>query len=256
MLIKRKYPLMEGEGGGEGKGGGGDDAAKKAAEEAAEAARKAAEEAKNKGGGDDALKKMREQLDALEAKNKELLKEKKDAAKKAEEAALEAARKGGDIEALEKSWQEKLNKVIEEKDTALAQYQSMIHALTVGATASKLAGDIALPGSSDVLLPHIQQRLTVETHDGKPTVRVLDKEGKPTAMSIEELRTEFMANPAFAPIIAGSKAQGSGKPAGQGGGQGGKQLYRDEMDATQKMEYQREHGQQAYLALPKSRAAK
>lgn len=165
------------------------------------------------------------ELDGLKKKVDELLSEKKDAAKKAKEAeeaaaraAEEAARKTGDVAALEKSWQEKFEKREAELQAQIDQLNSNITNLTVGQTATRMAAELAVQGSADVLLPHISNRLRSEIRDGRAVTVVLDKDGKPSAMTVDELKNEFVSNKAFAPLIAGSKANGGGA---DGGGQGG-----------------------------------
>ncbi len=162
-------------------------------------------------------------------KNKvdQLLTEKKEADRKAKEAAeaAEAERqaalaKSGDIDALRQSYEAKLTKREKELMEQLTGLQSQVHGLTVGQTAMAVAVELAMDGSSDVLLPHVKQRLSMEIVDGQAVTRVLDKAGKPSAMTIEELKTEFAANPAFAPIIKASKAAGGGASGGNNSGGG------------------------------------
>ncbi len=89
----------------------------------------------------------------------------------------------------------------------------------MGRTATEIATTLAIPGSSKALLPHIERRLSVEQRDGKPTVVVLDAAGKLSAATLDELKAEFTNDPAFGPLIAGSKASGGGAGgAGKGGG--------------------------------------
>lgn len=186
-------------------------------------------------------------IDKLTANNQALLKEKADAKKKAEQAALEAAKKDGDVEAIEKSWQDKLNALEQEKTGSIKQYETMIHNLTVGATASSMAADIAIQGSADVLMPHIEKRLTTEIRDGKPITKVLDREGRPSAMTIEELKKEFMSDKRFAPIIQGTKASGTGYRGGEwGNGDGKKTITRNEfnsMNQVQRIEFFKKGGE-------------
>jgi multidrug efflux pump subunit AcrA (membrane-fusion protein) len=187
-----------------------------------------------------------EDTTGLKAQRDALLNEKKDAQRKAKEAeesaklaAEEAARKSGDVSALEKSWQEKLATTESNYKTQAEALTKQIHGLTVGQTATKLAAELAISGSADVLLPHIQSRLTVEIKDGVPSVRVLDLQGKPTAMTVDELKQEFISNKAFAPLIAASKATGGGASAGGGGG-AAKTMKRDQFEAmnpAQKMDF-------------------
>jgi hypothetical protein len=119
---------------------------------------------------------------------------------------------------LEKSWGEKFTaretELLNEKQSLEAQ----VYKLTVGSKATELAAKLAVPGSDSVLLPHISNRLQVETVDGEIKIRVLDLQGKPSALSIEDLEKEFRANEAFKPLIRASNASGSGASGGQGGG--------------------------------------
>ncbi|MDP9528504.1 hypothetical protein [Pseudomonas protegens] len=201
-----------------------------------------------------------EDVSGLKSKVEELLAEKKseaDKRKAAEEQARlereEALRKSGNVEELEKSWSEKysrreaeLNGQLESERSTL---QGQIRDLTVGRTATEIATTLAIPGSAKALLPHIERRLSVEQRDGKPTVVVLDAAGKLSATTLEELKSEFTKDPAFGPLIAGSKASGGG--AGGAGNGGGTALKRSEMSSVAKREFITANGQDAYLKLPK-----
>lgn len=171
-----------------------------------------------------------EDVSGLKSKVEELLSEKKAAEKarrEAEEAARtereEAARKSGNVEELERSWSEKYARREAELSGQLEQERgtmsNQIRDLTVGRTATDIATTLAIPGSAKALLPHIERRLSVEQRDGKPTVVVLDASGKLSAATLDELKAEFTNDPAFGPLIAGSKASGGGAGgAGKGGG--------------------------------------
>ena len=166
-----------------------------------------------------------EDVTGLKNKVEELLAEKKAEAKRRQEAeeaakraAEEHARKTGDVEALQKSWEEKHTKALTEKEQTLAALQSQVHALTVGATAARLAGELAVQGSSAVLQRLIEPRLSMDMRDGKPVVVVLDNEGRPTALTPDELKNEIISDAALAPLVAGSKATGGGAAGSKGGG--------------------------------------
>lgn len=161
----------------------------------------------------------------LKAKNDELLAElkaNKTKAREAEEAARiaaeENARKSGDTEALDRSWTEKHTKALGEKDATLAGLQAQVHALTVGATAARLAGELAVQGSSAVLQKLIEPSLSFEMRDGKPVVVVLDAERRPTALTVDEYKEQLFNDAALAPLIAASRATGGGAGGGKGGG--------------------------------------
>lgn len=164
----------------------------------------------------EALDEQNDELERYKAKHKEAEKHLKEKERLAKEATEEAARKSGDVEALEKSLHEKYANDISERDAKIAEQDSIISKMTVGSEAQRLAADLAVPGSAEVLLPHIERRLQVEIRDGTPSIRVLDKDGKPSASSVEDLRKELEGNASFAPLIIGSKASGSGAPGGKG----------------------------------------
>ena len=98
------------------------------------------------------------------------------------------------------------------------QYETQIHNLTVVAEASKLASKLAIQGSESVLLPHIAPRLQAEFVDGDVKFRVLDKQGKPSAMTIDDLEKEIRSDVAFKPMIRASSASGGGASGANGGG--------------------------------------
>jgi len=184
-----------------------------------------------------------EDVTGLKKKLDELLTEKKaaDAARKKAEgdartAAEEAARKAGDLGSLEKSWQEKLaareSELLEENK----KLNGNLTGVLVDSVASRLASDLAITGSSNVLLPHIRARLTVDYVDGQPVTRVLGPDGKASAATIEELKTEFAANPAFAPVIAGTRASGGGAVGAGRGGAAEKTIKRADFDALSPIE--------------------
>ncbi|WP_281199284.1 hypothetical protein [Acinetobacter johnsonii] len=161
---------------------------------------------------------LRKKVDELLAEKKAEQQKRKEAEEQARKESEENARKKGDIDALEKSWGDKLaareTELLNEKQSLEAQ----VYKLTVGSKATELAAKLAVPGSDSVLLPHISNRLQIETVDGEIKIRVLDLQGKPSALSIEDLEKEFRANEAFKPLIRASGASGSGASGGQGGG--------------------------------------
>jgi hypothetical protein len=139
---------------------------------------------------------------------------------KIEDSNKDKARKNGDVEALENSWKEKLNTRESELNSNIESLKGNLHELLVDNVAGKLAAELAVEGSSNLLVPHIQSRLSVEERNGKMVTVVKDKDGRPSAATIEELREEFKNNAAFAPVIVGSKASGGGAGANQNKGGG------------------------------------
>jgi hypothetical protein len=65
----------------------------------------------------------------------------------------------------------------------------------------------------------IRDRLTIEEDGDEYVVRVLDADGKPSALSVAELQKEIVSDKALSGIIKGSQASGGGaEKGGQGGG--------------------------------------
>ena len=162
---------------------------------------------------------LKTKVDELLKETKEAKKARKDAEEKAAQEAEELARKGGDVAALEKSWQAKLDKAAAEAQKTIDSLNGSITTMTVDNVAVRIANEIAVQGSADILIPHIKSRLGVELRDGQHVTVVRDAQGKPSAATLDELKTEFSTAPAFAPVIVGSKATGGGA---NGGGKGGR----------------------------------
>ncbi len=135
------------------------------------------------------------------------------------------AKKRGDIDALDTSWKEKNKALKAEHKEQLSKLQSQLQTHLVDNVAISLATKIAnpkVPGSVDLLLPHIKARLAAEFPDnGDPLTRILDKDKKPSALTPDELGKEFLANATFAAIVTGSKASGgTGSLPNSNGGTG------------------------------------
>lgn len=168
---------------------------------------------------------LKEHQDKLLGETKTAKQERQEAAKRMKELEDQLAsinddksRKAGDVEALEKSWQEKLTKREGELNSELEQHKGWLKEQMVTGVASSIAAEIAVQGSAKALQPHLTSRLSMEVRDGKPTTVVLDAQGKPSAMTVDELKAEFTNDPAFAPLIVGSKASGGGASGGGNGG--------------------------------------
>ena len=145
---------------------------------------------------------------------------------------------------LKKSWQEKYSKGIGEKDSELSALRGSLNKMLVDNVAVSLANELAVQGSAAILIP-IKARLEVDTTGGEPKTIVLGTDGKRSALTVEELKAEFAANQAFAPVLAGSKATGGGASGTGAGGGAAKTVSRaqfEQMSAGQQMEHIRAGG--------------
>lgn len=154
-------------------------------------------------------KEAKERADALQAQLDEIA---------AREADLDkdSKRKKGDIDALEKSWKETADKrekaALDKVEAMKAQMQNLL----VGNVAQSLASELfTVP---EAMVDFVQKRLRAEFDGDVPTTRVLDANGQPSALSIDDFKKELLDNPKLKGILVASNASGGG--AGNGGGSG------------------------------------
>ena len=165
---------------------------------------------------------IEDSVGGLKSKVDELLGEKKAEAEKRRQAeeeaklkAEEAARKNGDLESIENSWREKLTAKEAEYSERLRIAEKRNYELTVGRQAVELASRLVKPNAQRLLVRDIQERLTL---DEQGNLRVLDLQGKPSALTIAELESEIRNDPTYADIIIVSNSTGSGATGGGFGG--------------------------------------
>ena len=146
----------------------------------------------------------------------------KDAEKKAKEfeeklGEIEGndARKRGDIQTLEKSWQEKIDKQKAEYEARVGKLAAHTTRTLVDNVAMSIATKIS--NAPALILPHIKARLQADFEGDEPRTRVLDKDGKPSALTTDELSAEFVSNKDFAAVITASRASGGARSLVSGG---------------------------------------
>ncbi len=138
---------------------------------------------------------------------REAEKELKELRAKIEEIEGVDARKRGDIETLEKAWAKKLEDLEQNYKAQMAKREGALRNLLIDREAAAIAAEIST--SPKLILPHIRTRLLADLDGETPATRVLDADGKISALSLDDLKKEFVANPDFGAIIIGSKASGS-----------------------------------------------
>lgn len=155
---------------------------------------------------------------AAEEKANELSTQMKELQTKLEELERGGHKKTGDVEALEKSYQKKMDDLKSEHEKQLNGVQNHLQEILVNGVANQIAAELS--ESPEVLLPHIRSRLAADLEGEKPSTKVLDKDGKPSASTLDELKSEFINNQAFAGVIMASKGSGSGANRNNKGGSG------------------------------------
>jgi hypothetical protein len=174
-----------------------------------------------------ALKRAKDHEKTNRQSVEKLLKDSQTASEKLQNE-LDEIRRGaipkGDVEKLEGSWKEKVTKLEATFTGRLEKANNSLQKLLVENVAQQMAAEIST--SAELMLPHIRKRLTTEEVDGQFVTRVLDKDGKPSALSIKELQEELVTTAAYKPILVGTKASGGGASGAtnRGGAPGGGNL--------------------------------
>lgn len=115
----------------------------------------------------------------------------------------------GNVAAVEESYKKKLLKKDEEHTATISKRDSFIKQTLVDNVALAIATKIS--DAPELLVPVLVKRIAADLDGDAPKTVFLDKEGKPSpALTREDIEKEFVANPAYARIIIGSKASGSG----------------------------------------------
>lgn len=143
-----------------------------------------------------------------------------EAARRASEE--EAARKKGDLAAIEASWQQKLDAAVAEANAKAEKLRTNLERLLVDNVAQSIASEIST--SPTLILPHIRARLSASYDEDNVNTRVLDATGKPSALTLAELKAEFVANKDFSAIIKASNASGGGAAGNAAGGGAAKKI--------------------------------
>lgn len=167
--------------------------------------------------------KEREHADRVRAEAERAeLKKKLDAAQEDADNRLRGMLPKENVEALDKSWQVKLTTKEQEWGTERAKLHNSIQRLLVDDKARAIAAAVALSTKEvPLLLPHIKARLAVEMGADGAATRILDKDGKPSALTMDDLQKEIIADPMFSAVVLGSKATGSGAGGASSGGASG-----------------------------------
>ena len=149
----------------------------------------------------------------------------------------------GDVDRLEASYKDKYTKKEKELTEKIEALTSSLERHLIEGQAVKLAGEIAAkPEYIEAIMPHIRSRMKLEASEGgDQIVRILDKDGKPSALNMDDMKKEVLASKALAPLLSGSKASGGGAGGGQGGGATTRNNKKfNELNERERVEWHRE----------------
>lgn len=140
-----------------------------------------------------------------------------------------------DVTALEQSWQSKLDEATAKGTSEVTRLKSQLHKVMIEDTAARIAAELS--SVPDLLQGSIASRLAIEeVETGEVRVRVKDASGKPSALTLDDLKTEIRSIEKYAPILIGSKGSGGGANGSQiPGSSGGKKFA--EMSEKERVEF-------------------
>jgi len=172
-----------------------------------------------------------------------------------EEADKKKAKDSNDWESYEKSLREQhtkaLTKLQDESEQKINTLMNQVKSMTAGTAASDMANKLAIDShAAENIRDYVSSRLSVDTSGDKPRVVVMDTEGNPTALTLDEFEAEVREMPRFQHVISGSKASGGGASGGnhKGGGAPNNKPVKD-WSAKEKSAYIASNGLEAFQQL-------
>jgi hypothetical protein len=159
------------------------------------------------------------------------------------------------IEAAKRQLIEKHGGEVKQRDERIGSLTKIVENLMVDQVATAALAEAR--GAVDLLLPHVQKYTRVVERDGSFAVEVLNEDGTTKIngdgknATIKDLIAEMRASERYGRAFDASGHSGTGKAPVNGAGGAGSRLQRSKMSRAEKAAYLREHGQDAYLKLPR-----
>lgn len=151
---------------------------------------------------------MQQQLTDLQTRLGTIDAEKAAEAEKARQAALELAKKNGDFKTIEEDYKRQ----IAELNGKIEGFGKQRRDDFLNAQIDKLAAELGGKEYAALFKPALQQRLAVEGgEDGSDFIPRVLKDGKPSAMSLNDLIGEFREDPTYKPVCVAPASSGTGR---------------------------------------------
>lgn len=132
---------------------------------------------------------------------------------------------------VKQSAQDQISKAQEELESQINILKTQLHAKTVKEKANELSQDFTSP---NLVSAHIEKRLKLGA-DGN--IQVLDNSGQPTALTLDDFRSELHQDADLKPLLIASKGSGSGA---SGNTNSGAEVDLSKMNGTQLAQYAKE----------------
>ncbi|QIN94980.1 hypothetical protein HSE3_gp032 [Klebsiella phage vB_KleS-HSE3] len=151
---------------------------------------------------------MQQQIADIQARLGTIDAEKAAEAEKARQAALELAKKNGDFKTIEEDYKRQ----IAELNGKIEGFGKQRRDDFLNAQIDKLAAELGGKEYAALFKPALQQRIAVEGgEDGGEFIARVLKDGKPSAMSVNDLIGEFRENPTYKPVCVAPASSGTGR---------------------------------------------
>ena len=168
--------------------------------------------------------------------NAETARDKAEAASEKLKKDLEGASGKEEIAKIREDHQKELDKIRDDRATEQAAAKETRNAGLKKETSEAFANDhFTIPG---LMVDQFAKRLSIEEIDGAPVVRVLGADGKASALSLDELKKEFLDNKDYSTIIKANPGSGGGAN-NLGGGGGASQKKIAEMTPKEEADFER-----------------
>jgi hypothetical protein len=202
-----------------------------------------------------AKRKLEEQMGDVDVEEYQRLKELE---AKAEE---DKAAKAGEWDKLRNQMTEKHKEELAKRGDRESFLVSALEKKTIDAEAISALNE--LKGNVTLLLPHVKGHVRMVEEDGAFVARVVDDAGNPRVngegkfLTVSELVSEMRDQETYATAFDSTVKPGGGTPPGGGGSKpGGRKgeipsdLKRSAMATKDKVSFIKEHGEDAFMALP------
>lgn len=115
-----------------------------------------------------------------------------------------------DAKKIDADWKKKYDKDTAALKAKLEGRDKFIQKSLRDATANAIAAEIST--SPKLMAKAIAERLSVDFDGDEPELVILGTDGKPSGVSVDNLKKEFVANKEYSAIMIASKASGGGAP--------------------------------------------
>lgn len=151
---------------------------------------------------------MQQQMADLQTRLGTIDAEKAAEAEKARQAALDLAKKNGDFKTIEEDYKRQ----IAELNGKIEGFGKQRRDDFLNAQIDKLAAELGGKEYAALFKPALQQRLAIEGgEDGSDFIPRVLKDGKPSAMSLNDLIGEFREDPTYKPVCVAPASSGTGR---------------------------------------------